>query len=87
MNQPKKFQLFVDGDKYEWPKSTITGDDLRALAAVPESAQVFLAVPGKPDLLIQNDTVIDLEKHHGPARFSTQSTGSQAGMIRNGVIV
>lgn len=79
MNQPKKYQLFVDSDKYEWPKSTITGSELRKLAGIPDSAQIFLHVPGKPDAEVKNDTVIDLEKHHGPAKFSTQSPGSQAG--------
>jgi len=79
MNQPTKFQLFVDGDKYEWNKSTISGTELRALAGIPDGAQIFQDVPGKPDIEIMNDTIVDLEKHHGPVRFSTQSTGSQAG--------
>ena len=79
MAKPKKFLIFVDTDKYEWDKSTITGAELRVLAAIPENVEIFLEVPGKPDLEVKNDTVIDLEKHHGPAKFSTQSTGSQAG--------
>jgi Multiubiquitin len=79
MNQPKKFELFVDGEKYEWPNSTITGEDLRKLAGIPESAQIFEHVPGKPDIEIKNNTVVNLEKHHGPVKFSTQSPGSQAG--------
>lgn len=79
MAKPKKFLIFVDTDKYEWDKSTITGAELRVLAAIPENVEIFLEVPGKPDLEVKNDTVIDLEKHHGPAKFSTQSPGSQAG--------
>ena len=79
MEKPKKFLIFVDNDKYEWDKSTITGAELRVLAAIPESVEIFLEVPGKPDLEVKNNTVIDLEKHHGPAKFSTQSPGSQAG--------
>lgn len=75
----EKIMLFVDGDKYEWDKDTITGAQLRTLAAIPQNAQIFLKVPGKPDLPVNNDTTIDLHKHHGPARFSTQSPGSQAG--------
>lgn len=79
MNHPKKFDVFVDGDKYEWDKSTITGAELRVLARIPESAQIFEHVPGKPDIPINNDTVVDLAKHHGAVKFSTQSPGSQAG--------
>ena len=77
--KPVNFLVFVDGDKYEWDKPTITGAQLRVLAAIPDSAEIFLKVPGKPDAEVRNETVIDLEHHHGPARFSTQSPGSQAG--------
>lgn len=79
MNQPKKYQLFVDNDKYEWEKSIITGSELRVLAGIPDNAEIYMKVPSKPDAAISNDTTIDLEKHHGPAKFSTQSPGSQAG--------
>lgn len=79
MDHAKKILVFVDGDKYDWGKSTITGAELRALAAIPQNAQIFLKVPGKPDDPVSDDTTVDLEKHHGPARFSTQSPGSQAG--------
>jgi len=79
MTKPFQFLLFVDGDKYEWDKGTITGAQLRVLAAIPDNVQIFLEVPSQPDMPVNNDTDIDLEKHHGPARFSTQSSGSQAG--------
>jgi hypothetical protein len=75
----EKIQLFVDGEKYEWPKDTITGQELRGLAGIPDNAQIFLQVPGKPDAEIKNDTEVNLKRHKGPARFSTQSPGSQAG--------
>ena len=79
MSKPEQFLILVDNDKYEWDRPTITGAQLRVLAAVPENVQIFLHVPGKPDEEIQNGTVVDLAAHHGPARFSTQSSGSQAG--------
>lgn len=75
----EKFLVFVDGDKYEWEKGTITGAELRMLAAIPQNAQIYLKVPGKTDEPVNNETTIDLANHHGPARFSTQSPGSQAG--------
>ena len=79
MNQPKTIHLFVDNVKYEWNKSTITGAELRVLAGIPDGAQIFEHVPGKPDIPVGNDTVVDLEKPHRPVKFSTQSPGSQAG--------
>jgi hypothetical protein len=79
MDNPKKVFVFVDHEKYEWEKNTITGAELRLLASIPDNAEIFLEVPGKPDQQVNNQQVIDLEHHHGPARFSTQSPGSQAG--------
>ena len=74
-----QFFVFVDGDKYEWEKAAITGAELRVLAAIPQNAQIYLKVPGRPDELVGDHTSIDLANHHGPARFSTQAPGSQAG--------
>jgi hypothetical protein len=80
MNEHKKsFELFVDNEKYAWDAETITGKQLHGLASIPEGVEIFLQVPGHRDQEIKDDTVVDLEKHKGPARFSTQSTGSQAG--------
>jgi len=79
VSHEKSFDLFVDHVKYTWPEATITGRELRDLASIPESAEIFLQVPSKPDVEVNDDTVIDLEKDKGPPRFSTQSTGSQAG--------
>ena len=73
------FELFVDGDKYQWEHDVITGVQLRVLAAVPEGVEIFLQIPGKPDKPITDTTTVNLKEHHGPARFSTQSPGSQAG--------
>jgi Multiubiquitin len=75
----KEFDLFIDGDKYHWEHSMITGAQLRVLGAIPEGVDIFLQVPGKPDKPITDTTSVNLEEHHGPARFSTQSPGSQAG--------
>jgi hypothetical protein len=75
----EKIFLFVDGDKYELDDTTITGAQLRMLAGIPQGAQIYLKVPGKPDAEIQDDTIVSLDQLHGPAKFSTQSPGSQAG--------
>jgi hypothetical protein len=75
----EKFTLFVDGDRYEWDFQEILGEQLRELAGIPQNAEIFLKVSGKPDERIHNQTIVNLKKHEGPARFSTQSPGSQAG--------
>ena len=75
----KGLLLFIDGDRYTWEHDTITGAQLRVLGGIPEGVDIFLQVPGKPDQPIANDTSVNLKEHHGPARFSTQSPGSQAG--------
>jgi len=75
----KGFELFIDGDKYTWPQDTINGAELRTLGPIPEGVEIFLQVPGKPDQPISDTTRVNLKEHHGPARFSTQSPGSQAG--------
>lgn len=74
-----KFDLFIDGDKYEWRESAISGAQVRQLGSIPEGVEIFLKVPGKTDQPILDQTSVDLEHHHGPAKFSTQSRGSQAG--------
>ena len=79
MSKPKEYKLFVDGDKYESSESTISGAQLRDLAGIPDNVQIFQAVPGQPDIVVNDETVVDLENHHGPVKFSTQSPGSQAG--------
>ena len=80
MEKDKKgLELFIDGDRYTWPDDTITGAQLRTLGAIPEGVEIFLEIPGKLDKQIGNETVVNLEEHHGPARFSTQSPGSHAG--------
>jgi hypothetical protein len=75
----KHIFFFVDGDKFDWDKTTITGAELRVVAAIPQDALIYLKVPGKHDEPISDQTTVDLENHHGPAHFSTQSPGSQAG--------
>jgi hypothetical protein len=75
----KGFELFIDDDKYTWQGDTITGAQLRVLGSIPEGVEIFLLVPGKPDKPITDTTPVNLKEHHGPARFSTQSPGSQAG--------
>jgi hypothetical protein len=85
MNQDKinhsvnKPELFIDNSKYDWEQDTITGAQIRELAGIPESAEIYQKVPGKPDQEITDITVINLKGLHGPEHFSSQAPGSQAG--------
>lgn len=76
---PNKPELFIDNERYDWDKDTITDAELRELGAIPDDVQIFWKIPSQPDKEVKNDTVVDLTKHPGPDRFSTQPVGSQAG--------
>lgn len=75
----KNPQLFVDNEAYHWDAAAITGTQIRSLASVPDTVEIYQHVPGHPDKQIFNETIVDLSAHHGPERFSTQAPGSQAG--------
>lgn len=81
MNSQKsqKPELFIDNQRFDWDKATITGAEIRLLASLPEDVEIYWKLPGNPDFPVENDTVIDLNVTAGPDRFSTQSVGSQAG--------
>lgn len=49
--------LFVDGTPFQSDKPTITGSDIRILASVPETVDLFLKVPGHPDQLVEATTI------------------------------
>jgi len=71
-------EFFVDNEPYQWHQLKITGADIRKVAGLPDSVQIFQKVPGKPDREIKDDTVVDLSGP-GPERFSSQEACSSAG--------
>lgn len=75
----KRPELFVDHERFNWSKSTITGAEIRELASLPDDVEIYWKSPGNPDFPVGNITVIDLTVQPGPDHFSTQSVGSQAG--------
>lgn len=81
MNNEKSHhpELFVDNERFDWDKNTITGAEIRELASIPDGVEIYWKSPGNPDFPVENDTVIDLTEHRGPDHFSTQPVGSQAG--------
>lgn len=72
-------ELFIDNERYDWDKDTITGSELRELGSLPDDVEIYWKNPGNPDIAVENDTIVDLTENKGPDRFSTQSVGSQAG--------
>jgi len=72
-------ELFIDNERYDWGKDTITGSELRELGSLPDDVEIYWKNPGNPDIAVENDTIVDLTENKGPDRFSTQSVGSQAG--------
>lgn len=72
-------ELFIDNERYDWEKASITAEELRTLGAIPVGVQIFLKRPGQPDVEVVAGMVIDLTSHPAPERFSTQAVGSQAG--------
>ncbi|MEZ0150443.1 MAG: hypothetical protein AB9Q19_14195 [Candidatus Reddybacter sp.] len=73
--------LFIDNERYDWDSDTIGGTDLRELGSIPDDVQIFWKNPGQPDSEVKDETVIDLTINPSPDRFSTQSVGSQAGLV------
>lgn len=70
---PKKYIFFVNGTKYETDQAALTG--LQIKARVPDwdqSHDLVLEGHGNdPDVVIQDNEVVSLEKDHGPPRFSS----------------
>lgn len=71
-NHAKTYQLFVDGQRYEWPQQYITGAQLRALAHIEPNVGIFLEEHGhdKPDRPITDTSSINLAEP-GVEKFYT----------------
>ncbi len=69
--EKKTFTFFVDNVKFETDQKTVTGAFIKAMVpGFDRSYQLFLENPGNdPDELINDDTTVELDKKHGPARF------------------
>lgn len=71
--KPKKYTFFVNGTKYETDQSSLTGLQIKArVADWDQSHDLVLEGHGNdPDRVIRDDEVVELEKEHGPLRFSS----------------
>jgi multiubiquitin len=67
----RTFNILVDQKRHEWPKSVITGLEIKRLAGVdPTTYDAWQDVPGPDDLLIRDDAKVDLTKP-GTEKFFT----------------
>jgi len=65
---PKQYHFFVDGIKYEVNQSSLTGADIKRIAEVNPTYQLFLETEGdEPDQPVADTTGIDLT--HGAKHF------------------
>ena len=69
----EKFFYFVDGEKFDADQQFQTGAMIKArLAEAKRSYALFLeGHANDPDMLINDDTSVSLEKEKGPKRFYT----------------
>lgn len=73
-NKPKKDNFyFVDNVKYETDLPSITGALIKAKIPNfdPTYALFLEGVGNEPDQLVNDDTVVPLDKDHGPRRLHT----------------
>jgi hypothetical protein len=64
----KTYHFFVDGRKYEVEQSSLTGADVKRIAGVNPTYQLYLEEEGdEPDQPIADSTGIDLS--HGTKHF------------------
>lgn len=61
----REYKFIVDGKEFEFDHEIITGAQVRAIAQIDPTYALFLEEPGQtPDKQIQNDTKVNLSKHH-----------------------
>jgi hypothetical protein len=59
----KQFHFFVDGTKYETEHASLTGADIKRIAGVTATYQLFLeAEDESPDVAVSDGEGIDLHK-------------------------
>ena len=73
----KKLEIIINGDQYNWFKQFITGAEVKVLAGIEMSSELFLAIT-RPweDELITNDISIDLARP-GIEHFYSKKLGEE----------
>jgi hypothetical protein len=80
----KHLKFTIDGEQFKWDNQFITGKELRQLAKLNSSDEIFLDVSGSyEDQLITNDTKVDLARP-GVEHFFSKEREKQVTLIVNG---
>jgi hypothetical protein len=67
---PKKYHFYVDAKRYETEKSSLTGAEIKAIAAVTPTYQLFLEEEGdKPDKPISDAETVVLKEGEDTRHF------------------
>jgi hypothetical protein len=67
---PKKFHFFVDARRYETDKSSLTGAEIKAIAGVTPTYQLFLEEEGDtPDRAISDGEAVELKEGEHTRHF------------------
>lgn len=70
-DEQKLYKFIVDQDHFESPKKKLTGAEIKVIANVDPSVQLFLEEHGPgSDRQINDDSIVEL-KEHGETRFYT----------------
>ena len=66
----KQYHFFVDAKRYETEKSSLTGAEIKAIAAVTATNQLFLEEEGeRPDKPIADSETVVLKEGEGTRHF------------------
>ena len=68
-HEKRKFKLMIDGKAFEWDRSSISGSEIKQLASIEASYQLFQELKGDdPDRPIADGTAVNLAES-GEERF------------------
>lgn len=74
----RRIPIRIDDEKYDAPKSTMTGAELKQLGNVPAGYRLFQEVPGPDDKLVNDGDAVELK---GGEKFYSLPVGSVGGPI------
>lgn len=76
--KPKTYFFFVNGQKFETDQPALTAAQIKARVAGVEPGDK-LSLEGRgddPDRMLADDELVELEKDHGPLRFTIVPSAS-----------
>lgn len=84
LKQKHTLPLVINGDHYEWPEQYITGNQIRQLAKIAGTEELYLKIREPwQDELIENETKVDLARP-GIEHFFSKKLDKEIEIIVNG---